>query len=656
VGKKEEEEELPDWLAALSSDDFLGYTSKPEQEVPPSKPPAPPETSPGFEEGKDPDWLQRVRSRQQADSQPSKDIFLPDEEQSEGAEVFSSQPPARPTEERDLPDWLSRLAPPEPVAEEPAESTPDWLTQPEAERTPEPLTPGDSVPDWLSRLGAQDQEDIRWPDSSETAEQQVTPSAGEESTPEWLSKLEAGSPDQAASGVPAFVFDDAGELPAGSEEERGKPPAESNLEEASLPSLSTLPDWIAQVSEEGESEEGAPAEQVEPGLAPAQLPNWLEAMRPVETAAPMAPAGEDLGTQVEKVGPLAGLHGVIPAEPVIGHLRKPPAYSVKLQVSESQHRNTVLLQKLLELEGQAKPLPSRPAFTSQAVLRLVIAVALFLAVLVPLWLNSQGMPLPDPAYVPDGIIETNALINTLSNNEPVLVAVDYEPGLSAEMDALAFPIVNGIASRGASLALVSTNSTGPMLAERLMGWLNLSRGANRISYANLGYIAGGPAGLWSFAQSPRQILPYDLGGSTQPARADLWTNGPLAGVQSVADFAMLLVITENADTARDWIEQVQPFMQSGNVPVLMVVSAQAEPMIRPYFEGSSGQVHGLVAGLNGGAAFEKLTGQAGPARSYWDAFGAGLLVAESLILVGGLINIVLVLLAPRKGTEVEGMQ
>jgi hypothetical protein len=335
--------------------------------------------------------------------------------------------------------------------------------------------------------------------------------------PDWLKKLEANATEKRGeSSMPAFLMDDESELPldtsAGAGEESTQ--AGKTEEEGESPYLSTLPEWISQVSAESESPEGQPAEEEqEPGLAPAQLPTWLEAMRPVEAAAPAAPAGEDLSAQVEKVGPLAGLRGVIPAEPVIGHLRKPPAYSVKLQVSESQHLNSVILQRLLASEGEAKPVSPRGGAASQAVVRLVIAVFLFLAVLVPLWLNTQNLPLPDPTFIPTGVMETNNLINSLNSGEPVLLGIDYEPGLSAEMDATAKTIVKQLTSRGITLALVSTNPIGPVIAERLMSSVKADQ-----TYVNLGFIAGGPAGLLSFAEAPKAAMPYDLGSGGQPPR------------------------------------------------------------------------------------------------------------------------------------------
>jgi len=84
----------------------------------------------------------------------------------------------------------------------------------------------------------------------------------------------------------------------------------------------------------------------------------------------------------------------------------------------------------------------------------------------------------------------------------------------------------------------------------------------------------------------------------------------------------------------------------------MILSAQAAPMIHPYYE--SGQVQGMMAGLAGGAAYENLRRiEGGAAGKYWDAFSLCLLVAAMLILIGGLVNAGLATVArnKRKGEE-----
>ena len=57
---------------------------------------------------------------------------------------------------------------------------------------------------------------------------------------------------------------------------------------------------------------------------------------------------------LESAGPLAGLSGVLSAEPGVARIRKPGAYSTKIRVTESQQEHVELLQSLLEDEGKPK--------------------------------------------------------------------------------------------------------------------------------------------------------------------------------------------------------------------------------------------------------------------------------------------------------------
>jgi len=84
---------------------------------------------------------------------------------------------------------------------------------------------------------------------------------------------------------------------------------------------------------------------------------------------------------------------------------------------------------------------------------------------------------------------------------------------------------------------------------------------------------------------------------------------------------------------------------------LMAVSAQAEPIIYPYY--ASGQIDGLVSGLSGGATYERLQNQDGLGRKYWDAYSVGLLLAEILIALGAMINFLAALRSKQKTKKEE---
>ena len=114
---------------------------------------------------------------------------------------------------------------------------------------------------------------------------------------------------------------------------------------------------------------------------------------------------------------------------------------------------------------------------------------------------------------------------------------------------------------------------------------------------------------------------------------------PLATVPTFSEYKAVVMLTDHADSARAWIEQLQVFKQAdptiASQPLLVVSSAQAGPMLQPY--AGSGQINGLVNGIADAARLEFMNNsRPGIARSYWDAFGVGVILAVLLIVLGSL--------------------
>jgi hypothetical protein len=108
-------------------------------------------------------------------------------------------------------------------------------------------------------------------------------------------------------------------------------------------------------------------------------------------------------------------------------------------------------------------------------------------------------------------------------------------------------------------------------------------------------------------------------------------------VEKLSNFQTIILLTDNIETARIWIEQTEPLR--GGTRFLVISSAQSGPMIRPYVQ--SGQVDGIVAGLDGSAPIERVnSGRPGITRRYWDAYGFGLLAALVMITFGSLWSLV----------------
>ena len=79
-----------------------------------------------------------------------------------------------------------------------------------------------------------------------------------------------------------------------------------------------------------------------------------------------------------------------------------------------------------------------------------------------------------------------------------------------------------------------------------------------------------------------------------------------------------------------------------------MVSAGAEPMVRPYVVGQTPQLDGLVAGLVGAAQYEQNAGLPGLASRHWEALGGGLWAAVVLIVGGNVVYAVAAALRRRR--------
>jgi hypothetical protein len=658
------ESSLPDWLRDLRGQEVEFPQDPDDEHLPDWKDESTASISSdqaerGGEHETAPDWLAQLQnhafdSRDDSESQGDRDTELSSEisDLSDQKQQFESLESESQIEES-VPDWLSLLSSSQFSLEENEDleveqDILDRLSGQEATPFVDDVVKPDEVPNWLSELGSLEEvpAEKHPPDDRENAY-----SSTEEDLPTWLGKLDTAPPDKPTPGVvPALIFPDEDDL---------IPEPDQALEsDFEANELGVIPDWLSQVSGGEPVSTYAQSDEVhqEDDLTRAELPTWLEAMRPVESAAPTSTFHDPQDQAAEKSGPLAGLRNILPAEPEFVNLKKPPVYSIKLQVSENQMAHMAMLEKMLETEAEAKPLPERPLVSSQLLLRILIAVVLISTILAIKIMDISLVPLPPNS--PLAVSEAKGLIDRLPLNATVLVAVDYEPGFSGEMNASATAVIEYLIAKEPHLTLVSTHLTGPVQAEHLLMQVNQDRLAPYINYVHLGYLPGGAAGLRGFAHNPKQIMPFSLNQFMyiEDAYGSIWEKEPLHKIDTVADFDMLLVLTENPHTARAWIEQVEPVLSNGGSSFLMVVSAQAAPMVLPYFENSPRQVDAVVSGLEGGAAFGKEIGQYGRPASYWDAFGVGLAIAIMFMGLGGVVSIVLALVSKSRRTINEGSQ
>ena len=533
-----------------------------------------------------PEWLQRIREKK-ADEPSGSDEAVPEDalRAAAGASLASDEPapddalraaaaqaaddPSPPESDKPTPDDALRAA----AADVPSEAEqPEEKATPEPESETDPISEGDS-PDWLEAMESED-----------------------------------GVPEADLPHVPALV--------GGAEEPAGEELGDLDL-----------PDWLGEI-EPLEDESASSPQEGSSDLAPATLPNWLEAMRPVDTFRSVVEIEPEDDQAVESVGPLAGLSGVLLAEPVVAMPRTSSVGSLQLDVSERQYAQAELLHRLVDEEEQEAPaMPKRGV--RLAVFRWAIAAVVLIAVSLPIITGVPSFALP--SLEPRELGALFSLVERLPLEQPVLVVFDYEPGYAGELEAVSGAFLDHMMARGLPLASMSTRPTGPALALlALEPFVDRYEYENGQSIVNLGYLSGGQTAVQLFAISPREAV---LEGFAMPEQVqEVWETPVLDEVEVLSDFGMVAVITADSESARVWAEQARPNM--GDTPLVVVLSAGAEPLVRPYFEGSDRTIGGILSGLPAAVAYELRNGRPGLAQERWDAFGSVMLAAELVLLAG----------------------
>jgi len=587
------------------------------------------------------EWLDRIRDEaeetptagQSGSAEPDGgDDFGSDFDEPAAPEAGSAGASQTESSEGDVPEWLQRIR--EKEAEEPSvsdEPAPEDALRAAAvaQTVDEPMEPqaSDEPPpeDALRAAVSEAEEESKQPgdlaasldkpaeDEFIPAQESESASEPEEESPEWLEVMESEEPESEGDlpHVPALI---GGAEDSGDEE---------------LGDLG-LPDWLGEVEPlEDEPEAKAPDGT---DLAPATLPNWLEAMRPVDTFRSVVEIEPEDDQAVESVGPLAGLSGVLLAEPVVAMPRTSSVGSMQLDVSERQYAQAELLHKLVDEEEQESPaVPKRG--TRLAVFRWAIAAVVLIAVSLPVITGSPSFALP--SLEPRELGALYSLVERIPAEQPVLVVFDYEPGYAGELEAVSGAFLDQIMGRGLLMASMSTRPTGPALALHAVEPFVDDHGyENGQDIVHLGYLSGGPTAVQLFAINPREAVleGFALPEEMQESGISVWETPVLNDVEVLSDFGMVAVITADSESARVWAEQARPNMD--DKPLVVVLSAGAEPLIRPYFESDDPKVGGILAGLPAAVAYELRNGRAGLAQERWDAFGTAMLAAELVLLAG----------------------
>ncbi|MBT3321014.1 MAG: hypothetical protein HN392_01890 [Anaerolineae bacterium] len=681
--------DLPDWMSNLQETEstpeettstaedtnaLADWMTSSEDETPAVEEKAPEEISSSLDEDT-PDWLSRLQvddtASQEAPSEKESNADAPALD-----DTFSDSKDSATASVDSIADWM--IDPD--TGEDPADKNVDEI---QAEAT---LSKSDDLPDWMADLKptetpVEEVEDISAQDSvaeREASSQTSDPFAlsAEDANEEDIAPAAKGDVPDWLSSIEKFT-NETDEVDAVEEEVEKPPPSSTNEEPDWLDNLSTIdantdvvspspsvnaafveedddvsdevfgiemPDWLSSLSPDDVDEEEmaeVEADGGDGGASGAELPSWVQAMRPVADVVPDSSKSSD--ENIVGTGPLAGLSGVLPAVSAMEQIGKPKAHSIKLNVSDSQQANAALLEEVLASEAEVHPFLAPAKTSSIPVLRWVIALLLILVL--GFSLQSQSTMVPSPNMEIPEIRNAVNLVEQLPTGGSALLVFDYEAAFSGEMKTIASPLITQLMSRGQNLVVLSTSPTGSALAENLFEEIRLKSDYEIISGANyqsLGYLPGGSSGISNFISSPRQTI-----GNTA-----FWERESLKEIAALSDFSIVIILTNDTEKGRNWIEQKTLYLENNEEnmpPFLMAISAQAEPIIYPYY--ASGQIDALISGLSGSATYEAMQGQEGLGRKYWDAYSVGLLFAEILIAIGAMINFLVAIRAKQKKQE-----
>lgn len=635
------------------------------------------------------DWLNTLggtpasgQSAQQS-SQPREDLSWLNAlgESSEPAQAASVEPvPAQ----DDL-SWLNKLAgtsspsqsfdfaEEKPLEQSSAQDDLSWLNElggsPES-LSAEPFSDLSIEPDKPKNV--EEQEDAKRVSPFTPSRTAPLGSEEEASMPDWL-KSAAEGPSMPVGTDELDQFREDFKIPAASEEpfswksfvpearQADEEPVPSHAEAASVDSFTPapdtsalsnqdvdwlfsmdMPDWLSRsepVGSESITQETAVNAEEGEALTPVDLPSWVQAMRPVEAIiSETAPSIED--QPAEREGPLAGFKGVIPAA-LIGSSRRPRPVSLTLQASNEQQTSVAILEQILASETSPRAFVAPASIVPQQMLRRAIAVLVLVVLGIMIFTRSQLMPI-SPLLPPAARDVTNVVMN-IPDFAPVLVVLDYEPALAGEMEAVSGPLLDQLVMlRHPYMSFLTTSPNSTALVERLLVNTKINQPDGQgyragENYINMGYLPGGESGVLGFIQAPSTAIP----------------SSPVLGF---SEYAAIILLTDHADSARVWVEQLHILKQADSSldaqPLLVVSSVQAGPMLQPYI--ASHQIDGLISGLSDAVRYEFLNNsRPGIARSYWDTFGVGLMLAISLIVLGSLWGL-LMGIRSRRAEAAEG--
>ncbi|HLQ67540.1 MAG TPA: hypothetical protein VK123_09960 [Candidatus Limnocylindrales bacterium] len=248
------------------------------------------------------------------------------------------------------------------------------------------------------------------------------------------------------------------------------------------------------------------------------------------------------------------------------------------------------------------------------VIFVLIALATALPLLFPVNLPISVSPRVKAAY---------DTVDRLPAGSYVLVSLDYEPDIMAELQPMSIAVLRHCFRKGLKPVVLTLYPAAPGLIERALDVASKAEGKKRNEdFVFLGYKSGNQSVILGLGESIRTMFPTDFWGTP------LEQIPMMRGHNSYADFPLVINLT--GSSIADYYIRIAATRYRR--PLVLGATAVMTSDYYPYL--SSGQVQGLIGGMKGAAEYERQMGLFGDARRGMDAQSLVHVVIVLLVIVG----------------------
>jgi hypothetical protein len=421
-----------------------------------------------------------------------------------------------------------------------------------------------------------------------------------------------------------------------------KQPEKDGADKHVLPfKFDNVPDWLENIdfdyneieplqsTEDEKISDSSEENRIEKG----NLPEWLKAIRPIEVVSPDV---SKLKSQkiTEKSGPLAGLKGVLTSENVTKTYSPPPTYSVTIDITEKQKSHLKILEEIISPVVKIDKSKKKSKTVLHRMEILLIPVFLLFIITYSLFIDHTDIKFPEilPAEAVRFHNLATGYLNRNQNPSHVLIVFETEASSYPEMSLISEGFFENLFFNNHWVTSIATNPNGVLVSEKILrnAQLNVPSYNFEERNTNLGYLPGFGIGIQAFLSNPKTTSPgIDL-------NLNIWEKPPLSEIDTINNFDMIILLTDNSENAKLWIEQINLLVTDSDL--LLISSAKAAPLLQPYLQ--TNQIDGMLSGIMGGLAFNLLSqSETNEIGRYWSIVQLAAIVFVFYIFAGGVISI-----------------